>query len=79
MCDLLYDQDRRFSSHAFRRGATDEIKNPGSAFATILTSGVWPTGGFRCYLDLHAGEAVNISALLIQALDSDSDDPEEVD
>ena len=79
MCDLEYDQGRRFSSHAFRKGATDEIKNSGSALATILTSGVWSSGGFRGYLDLHADEAINISAVLIKAIDSESDDPDEID
>ena len=77
MRDLDYDQGRRLSSHAFRKGATDEIKNPGPTFATILTSGLWSPGGFRFYLGLHADEAVNISALLIKAIDSESDDPGE--
>ena len=79
MCDLDYDQGHRFSSHALRQGATGEIKNSGSAFATILTSGLWSPGGFRCYLDLHDEEVINISALLIKDIESEIDDPDEVD
>ena len=78
MCDLDYDQGRRFSSHAFRKGSAGEIKNSGSAFATILTSGLRSPGGFRFYLDLRADEAVNISALLIKAIGSEIDGPEDV-
>ena len=62
--------------HAFRMGATQEILNSGSTFPTVLKSGIWSSGGYKCYLDLHADEAINISALLASALDSDSDDPD---
>ena len=79
MCNLLYDQGHRVSPHAFRRGSTGDIENSGSTFATILTSGVWSSCGFRFYLGIHAEEAGNISARLTQALDSESDDPDEVD
>ena len=40
MCALLYDQGRMLSSHAFRRGSTDEFKNSGPTFAAIRTSWV---------------------------------------
>ena len=40
-----------------------------------MASGIWSTFGFRFYLDIHDEEAGRISALLIQAVDSDSDDP----
>ena len=76
MCDLNYVDGHRFSPHAFRRGATQEIFNSGSVLATILKSGVWNAAGYKSYLDLHADEAINISALLATALDSDSDDPD---
>ena len=76
MCDLNYVDGHRFSSHAFRRGATQEIFNSGSVLATILKSGMWNAAGYKSYLDLHADEAINISALLATALDSDSDDPD---
>ena len=62
--------------HAFRMGATQEILNSGSAFPTILKSGIWTSGGYKCYLDLNANEAIDISALSVSALDSDSGDPD---
>lgn len=61
------------------RGGHGEIKNPGSSFAAILTSGVWSPGGFRCYIDIRAEESGSIAALLIRALDSVSEDPDVVD
>ena len=76
MCDLNYVGGHRFPSHAFRRGATQEIFNSGSFLATILKSGMWNAAGYKSYLDLHADEAINISALLATAIDSDSDDPD---
>ena len=57
-------------------GATREIINSGSAFSPILKSGIWTSGGYKCYLNLHSDEAINISALLASAMDSDSDDPD---
>ena len=39
MVAIAYDQGGLFSSHAFRRGAADEMKNCASTFATILTTG----------------------------------------
>ena len=76
MRDLNYVDGHRYSSHAFRRGATQEIFNSGYTFATILKSGMWNAAGYKSYLDLHADEAVNISSLLATALNSDSDDPD---
>ena len=64
----------RFSPHAFRRGATQEIKNSGSTFATIVKSGTWLSARYRNYLDLSADEAINISTLLLDTLGSDSED-----
>ena len=64
------------SSHASRRDATQEIINSGSTFPTISESGIWNSGGYKCYLDLHADEAINISALLSSALGPYSDDPD---
>ena len=63
-----------FSSHAFRRGATQEIKDSGSTFATILKTGTWRSACYKNYLDLQADEAINISTLLLENLGSDSDD-----
>ena len=74
MRDLNYEDGHRYSPHAFRRGATQEIINSGSTFPTILKSGICTSGGYKCYLGLRADEAINISSLLASVLDSDSDD-----
>ena len=57
-------------------GSTQEILNSGSAFPSILKSGIWTPGGYKCYLDLHSDEDVNISSFLVSALGSDSEDPD---
>ena len=74
MTALGYLRPHKYSSHAFRRGATQEIFASGSTLATIAKSGGWSAGGFRGYLDLQADEAANISALLLSAATSDSED-----
>ena len=74
MTALKYPEGGKFSSHAFRRGATQEIKNSGSTLATIVKSGTWLSACYRNYLDLSADEAINISTLLLETLGSDSED-----
>ena len=74
MDKLGYEQGRKYSSHAFRRGATEEIKDSGSTFATIIKSGTWTAAGFKSYLDLQRDEALNISRLLLENADSNSED-----
>ena len=71
---LGYDQGRKYSPHAFRREATEEIKDSGSTFATIIKSGTWTAAGFKSYLDLQRDEALNISRLLLENADSNSED-----
>ena len=71
--DLSYVDGRRYSTHAFRRGSTQEIRNSGTTSPAIPKSGIWTSGGYKCYIYLRADEAVNISALLATALESDSD------
>ena len=79
MTKLNYDRGHKYSSHAFRRGATEEIKNSGSTFATIITSGGWTAAGYKSYLDLQADEAINISKLLLETTNSDSNDTDPTD
>ena len=76
MRDLNYEDGRRYSAHAIRGGGTQEILNSGPTFSTILKSGILTSGSGKCYLDLHADEAVNIPALLASAMGSDSDEPD---
>ena len=65
----------RFSSHCFRRGATQAIKN-GSSSATVLAgSGAWNSRAVLGYVDLTQDESAEISAALLDpSLSSDSED-----
>ena len=71
---LNYDQGRKYFPHAFRVGATEGVKDSGSTFATIIKSGTWTPAGYKSYIDVQADEAINISKLLIDTVNSDSDD-----
>ena len=74
MAKTNYDEDRRYSPHAFRRGATEEIKNSGSTTDTIIKSDIWAAAGRRPYLGIQIDETSNISRLLLETANSDSDD-----
>ena len=74
MTALGFDQGGLYSSHAFRRGATQEVSDSGSTLGTILGTGNWLSACYKNYLDLKADEAANISALLLDRLGSDSDE-----
>ena len=65
------------STHAFRRGATQEIKDIGSTLSLIIKSGTWAHAGYRAYLDLQADYAINMSSFILDSLGSDIDDPDE--
>ena len=74
MATLGFGQRGRFSPHAFRRRATDALKNGDSAHATILKSGTCVSESYRHYLESQSDGALNISALLIGDLSSGSED-----
>ena len=78
MTQMGYPGGPKYSSHAFRRGATQEIKDSGSTLALIITSGTWTHAGYKAYLDLQADFAINISRFALDALGSGSeeDDPD---
>ena len=60
MTALGFDRGGMYSSHAFRRGGTNEIKNSGSTLATIIKYGTWLSACYKNYLDQKADEAINI-------------------
>ena len=64
--------------HAFRRGATDEVKISGPTLATIATSGTWLSTCYKNCLGLQADAAINISTHHLDEMGagSDSDDPD---
>ena len=65
MGNLGYEQGRRYSPNAFRRGATEEINDSGSTIAAIIKSCAWAEAGFKYYMDLQRDEAISISLLLL--------------
>ena len=77
MTRLGYNQGGKYSSRAFRRGATQEIKDSGPTLALIIQSGTWTRAGYKSYLGLQADYAVNISRFVLDAIGSDSDEPDE--
>ena len=74
MTKLGYPDGAKYSPHAFRRGATQEIKDIGSTLALIIKSGTWTHAGYKAYLDLQADFAINISRFVLDALGSGSED-----
>ena len=74
MTSLKIDQGGLYSPHAFRRGATQDIKDSGSTLGTILGTGAWLPGNFKHYINLMADDAINVSTVLLDTLGSDSED-----
>ena len=67
----------RYISHAFRRGAAQELKEKGSQWTTISTLCDWRSLAFRGYVDITNDIASDTSRLLAEevALASGEDDP----
>ena len=63
-----YRDGPKFSLHAFRRGATQGIKDIGSTLSAIIQSGTWAHTGYKSYLDIQAGYAINISRFIIDSI-----------
>ena len=63
-----------FSSHCFRRGATQELQVAEASTDTIKSAGCWRGMGFRSYVDTQLTDALKIPRLLVRATASDSDD-----
>ena len=57
----------RYSSHAFRRGASQELKEKGPQWPTIATLGDWCALDFRGYVDITTDIARDMSKLLAEA------------
>ena len=65
----------RFSSHCFRRGATQALKNCEATPRTLVGSGVWNSKAVLGYVDLTQDESAELSTLLLNpSLSSDSED-----
>ena len=58
------DQADSYSTRAFRRGASAELKNSGSSFAHVLKTVGWNSATFRAYVSYVEDEEVNIRSIL---------------
>ena len=74
MTEAGYEYGSRFSSHCFRRGATQELKVDGADDTKIKGAGCWRGMGFRAYADTQLTDALKISRLVAKATISDSED-----
>ena len=68
----------RYSSHAFRRGAANELTKRGSQWSTVATLGEWRSLAFRGYVDLTLQLDKDMSKLLAETDRILSDDELEV-
>ena len=68
---------RRYSSHALRRGATQELKESGSPWSAVATSGICHSPAFRGCLDMSRDVEVAAQQMFDVGLDSVSEAEEE--
>ena len=66
-----------YSTHAFRRGASMELKGSGSTLAQVLKTVGWNSASFRAYLSFVEDEEVNIRSILANFDGYESSDEEE--
>ena len=66
LAKLGIDFAQIYSSHGFRRGATQELKEKGSQISAIATVGEWRSLAFLGYVDTALDVARDMSKLLIE-------------
>ena len=64
----------RYSSRAFRRGTSQELKEPGSPWSVVASSGIWHSPALRGYLDMSRAVEVGAQQLFDVDMDSVSED-----
>ena len=79
---MRYDENRlrgrgAVSPHAFRRGATQGIKDSGPTLPDIIKSGNWTRSGYWPYLGIQAAFSIDIARFTLDAIGSDSEDEDE--
>ena len=62
----------RFISHGCRRGTSQDLKEPGSPWSVVATSGIWHSPAFRGYVDMSRDVEMGAQKLFDVDLDSDS-------
>ena len=77
LAKLLIERSEKFSSHGFRRGVAQELKETGSQRAVIATLGDWESLAFLGYVDITDEVDRNMAKLSIETETGDSD-PEQV-
>ena len=70
---LRITASKRYSSHGFRRGAAQELKEVGSPWAVVATAGLWRPPAFRGNVDLTAEVEQGVRSLFPVDSDSESD------
>ena len=73
-----FKDSRKFTSKAFRRGATQELLTAGNSLEVIKGSGGWWGSGFRSYVDVEMDRAFRISLCLVALSGDSSSDDERV-
>ena len=73
---LNFESAKRFSSHAFRRGAAMEIQGSGSSMGQIMRAGGWSSSAFKVYLSLDKAEGEEVDRILTKQEESDSSSEE---
>ena len=68
-----------YSTHAFRRGASMELKRCGDTLSQVLKTVGWNSATFRSYLSFVEDEEVNIRLILMNRVDEPSDDESEAE
>ena len=63
----------RFSSHGFRLGTSQELKESGSPWEVVASAGMWNSPSFRGYVDMSKDVETSVARLLAVDMDSDSD------
>ena len=74
LAQLGIPEAARYSSHAFRRGTTQELKESGSPWTVVASSGIWHSPCFRGYLDMSRDVELGVQQLFDVDFDSDSGD-----
>lgn len=74
---MCVEDASKYSTHAFRRGASMELKRSSSSFAEVLKTVGWNSASFRSYLSFAEDEAANVR--LILAYDTDEEEEEEIE
>ena len=76
MAKLRIPEAHRFSSHGFRRGTSQDLKESGSPWAVVATAGMWNSPAFRGYVDMSRDVEEGVMRLFDVDMDSESDGEE---